>query len=128
MKKVSVTLLLGFAFIALFDILGSIASKQLNFNYSNLSFISFIIYTTTAFFIAGRSDKKSAIISGGLLGLFDVTVGLKLSTALKANTGDFDVNTITPPVFIVMAIFMTLIGCLSGLLGYWLSAKILTKK
>ena len=128
MKKLLPELLLGCALITLIDIVGSIASKQVNFNYSNLSPISFIIYTVISFLIAKRSDRKSAIVSGGFLGLFDATVGLKLSMALQANTGDFDMSSITLPVYLGTVIFMILIGSLFGLLGYWLSTKISTNK
>lgn len=128
MKKLPAALLIGFVLIALVDIIGSIASKQLNFNYSSLYPISYIIYITIPFLIAKQRNRKSAIISGALLGLFDSTVGLKLSIALKANTGNININSITPAVIIAMAIIMTLIGLLCGLLGYWLSKKISTSK
>ncbi len=128
MKKLSPTLLVGFVLIALVDTIGSIASKQLHFNYSSLYPISYIIYITMPFLIAKQRNRKSAIISGALLGLFDSTVGLKLSIALKANTGNININNITPTVIIAIAIIMTLTGSLCGLLGYWLSTKISTNK
>jgi heme/copper-type cytochrome/quinol oxidase subunit 4 len=121
MKKFLTTLIIGFAVIALFDTVGSISSRLLNFNYGNLSLISIIIYTVIPFLIAKRAGMKSAIIAGGLLGLFDVTVGLRLSMSLKANTGDYDMHAMTTLVYIVLVIFMTLLGSIFGLFGYLIS-------
>ena len=118
MKKLLPILLLGCALITLIDIVGSIASRQMNFNYSNLSPVSFIIYTVISFLIAKRSDRKSAVISGAFFGVFDTTVGLKLSMALQANTGDFDMNSIPLPVYLGTVIFMILIGSLFGQLKF----------
>jgi fructose-specific phosphotransferase system IIC component len=122
MKKALPTLLIGIAAVTLLDSLGAIASRQMNFNYSYLSVISFIIYVAIAFAIARRTDKKTAIISAGLLGLYDATVGWKLSMLLQANTGNMTVE-ITPTVLITTAIFMALFAALLGLLGWWLSTK-----
>lgn len=122
MKKALPTLLIGVVAVTILDSLGAIASRQMGFNYSYLSIISFIIYVAIAFVIAKRTDKKTAIISAGLLGLYDATVGWKLSMLLQANTGSMTVE-ITPSVLITTAIFMTLFAALLGLLGWWLSTK-----
>lgn len=122
MKKALPTILIGVIAITLFDILGSIASRQMNFNYSYLGAISFGIYIITAFIIAKRTNKKTAIISTGLLGFYDATIGWKLSMLLQANTGDRKVD-ITPTVLIITIILVTLYGAIIGLLGWWLSTK-----
>ncbi|MXV53351.1 hypothetical protein GS399_20520 [Pedobacter sp. HMF7647] len=123
MKKALPTILIGFIAITLFDVLGSITSRQMNFSYSYLGPISFLIYIATAFVIARRTDKKIAIISTALLGLYDATVGWKLSIFLQANTGYQKIE-FTKFVFLATVIFVTLYGAILGFLGWWLSSKI----
>jgi hypothetical protein len=128
MKKSLPKILLGFILISLLDIFGSIASRKLNFNYTTLAPISYIIYVAIPFIISRQSNRMITVISGGLLGLFDVTVGLKISMILNAKTGDFNWNTITLPAYIILVIFMIIQGSLLGLLAYWLAAKFSKKK
>ena len=120
MKKALPTIITGFLLITLLDILGSIASRQMNFNYGYLLPFSFLIYTFIPFIIAKNFDKKTGIISAGLLGLFDATIGWEFSMLLQANTGSSRLN-ITPAVFIMNILFMILISTLLGLLGSWLA-------
>jgi len=123
MKKPLHIFFVGILAVTLLDSLGAIASKQLNFNYSFLSLISFVVYVGFAFLLARQSDKKTTIILTGLLGLFDATVGWKLSKILGANTRENNIE-ITTTIIIITAIFMTLFASLLGLLGWWLSKKI----
>lgn len=122
MKNKLSILLIGILAITLLDSLGAIASKHLNFNYSLLSVVSFIIYVGFAFFLARQTDKRTTIILTGLLGLFDATIGWKLSELLGANTGENKVE-ITTTILITTAVFMTAFASLLGLLGWWLSKK-----
>lgn len=122
MKKTLSIFLIGILAVTLLDSIGAIASRQLSFNYSLLSVVSFIIYVGFAFFLARQSDKKTTIILTGLLGLFDATIGWKLSELLGANTGENKIE-ITTTILITTAIFMTLFASLLGLLGWWLSKK-----
>lgn len=121
-NKVSI-FLVGILAVALLDSLGAIASRQLGFSYSLLSFVSFIVYVGFAFFLTRQADKKTTIILTGLLGLFDATIGWKLSELLGANTGENKVE-ISTTILLVTAIFMTIFASLLGLLGWWLSKKI----
>jgi len=123
MKKPLYIFFVGILAVTLLDSLGAIASKQLNFNYSFLTVISFVVYVGFAFLLARQSDKKTTIILTGLLGLFDATVGWKLSKILGANTRENNIE-ITTTIIIITAIFMTLFASLLGLLGWWLSKKI----
>jgi len=123
MKKPLYIFFVGILAVTLLDSLGAIASKQLNFNYSFLSVISFVVYVGFAFLLARQSDKKTTIILTGLLGLFDATVGWKLSKILGANTRENNIE-ITTTIIIITAIFMTLFASLLGLVGWWLSKKI----
>ncbi|MES1181975.1 MAG: hypothetical protein ABUL44_04180, partial [Flavobacterium sp.] len=75
-----------------------------------------------------QSNRIVAIISGGLIGLFDVTIGLKLSIMLHANTGNFNWNTITLSTYFFLVLFMIIQGLLFGLLGHWIATKFSRKK
>lgn len=123
MKNKLSIFLVGILAVTLLDSLGAIASRQLNFNYSLLSIVSFIVYVGFAFFLASQTDKKTTIIITGLLGLFDGTIGWKISELLGANTGENEIE-ITTTILITTVILMTTFSCLLGLLGWWLSKKI----
>lgn len=123
MRKVLPIILIGFLLILLLDTIGSIISRQMNFEYGYLLPFSLIIYIAIPFIIAKRADRKIAVILGGLLGLFDATIGWKLSMLLHANTGSNKLN-LTPAVFITTIIFVTLSGTLLGLLGSWIALKL----
>ncbi len=112
--------LLGLLLVTLLDSLGSIASRELNFKYSNLSTISTIFYLLIAILITKKTDKKTGVIFTGLLGLFDATIGWKISMLLKANIGNLkaDVNL---AVWIIMAILMTVFASIIGLIGAWVA-------
>ena len=122
MKRTLSIFLVGIFAVTLIDSLGAITSRQLNFNYSLLSIISFIVYVGFAFFLARQVDKKTTIILTGLLGLFDATIGWKLSELLGANTGGYKAE-ITSIILISTAIFITVFASFLGLLGWWLSQK-----
>ena len=122
MKKPLSIFLAGILAVTLLDSLGAMASRQLSFNYSLLSVVSFIVYIGFAFLLTKQADKKTTIILTGLLGLFDSTIGWNLSELLGANTGENNIE-ITTTILITTAIFMTLFASLLGLLGWWLSKK-----
>jgi hypothetical protein len=127
MKKALPTIFIGVLAITVFDILGSIASRQMNFDFSYLSPISFILYVSIAFVVARRTDKKTAVITAGLLGLFEATVGWKLSLLLHPNFGNKRTE-FTPAIFAATIVVVTLLAGLLGLLGWWLSTKLLKRK
>ena len=126
MKQQHKILLIGLLAVGLLDTLGSLASRQLDFNYSLLTPVSFIIYGTTAFIAARQKDLKTGVFLAAILGLFDSTIGWKVSMLLDANTGDID-NQVTTGLWIMTAILMTGLSALIGLLGSGLS-RIIKKK
>ena len=127
LKKALPAILLGFLLITLLDGVSSIASRQLNFNYGSLFPLALIIYTAVPFYISKMYDSKMAIISGGLLGLFDSTIGWIISILLKANIGNRKL-VLTPVIVILTIIFVTILSTLLGLLGSWLAKKSSPKK
>jgi len=95
MKKPLSIFLAGILAVTLLDSLGAMASRQLSFNYSLLSVVSFIVYIGFAFLLTKQADKKTTIILTGLLGLFDSTIGWNLSELLGANTGENNIEITT---------------------------------
>ena len=124
MKQERKILLIGLVAIALLDTFGSIASRQFNFNYSLLSPVSFIIYGIVGFFTTRTKDVKTAALSGAILGLFDSTIGLKISMILDAYPGEPEYQVTTG---LWITILMTGLAALVGLMGGGL-AKIVKKK
>ncbi len=83
-------LLFGFGLLAvtMIDVLGSISSRKMNYKYVYLTPVSFLVYG-----IVGYSGYYLATIAWTLLivctiGIYDGTIGWKLSIILKANFGD----------------------------------------
>jgi ribose/xylose/arabinose/galactoside ABC-type transport system permease subunit len=126
MKKEYKILLIGLVAVGLLDTFGSVASRLLDFNYSFLSPVSFLIYGTTAFLVTRNRDLKVGVLFGAILGFFDSTIGLKISILLDANTGDSAIE-LTTVLWVVTAILMTGLGALVGLIGGVL-ARIVKKK
>jgi len=126
MKREYKMLLIGCFTIALFDTLGAIASKQINFNYTVLAVISFIIYGTFAFWAAKEKNLGTGVLIAAAIGLFDSTAGWEISILLKANTGNLKSDP-TVIVWIMTAIFVTGLAALCGLIGGG-AAKIIKRK
>ena len=116
MKKEHTILLSGLIAVGLLDTFGSIASRQLDFDYSRLSFVSFIVYGTTCFFVTRTKNLKTGIIYGMILGFFDSSIGLKISMLLDANIGVYKYE-ITPVFWIFILIYMIGFGAFAGFLG-----------
>ncbi|MEM6262903.1 MAG: hypothetical protein AAGI38_10375 [Bacteroidota bacterium] len=116
MKQYHKTLIFGLLAITLLDTLGSVASRQLGFNYAFLSPISFLIYGATAFIATKQKDLSTGVTFASILGLFESTVGWQLSILFHANTGEFD-NQPTIGMMIISAVFMTGFAALVGLAG-----------
>ncbi|MBA4057977.1 MAG: hypothetical protein C0490_24890 [Marivirga sp.] len=116
MKQEHKILVIGIIAVGLLDTFGSMASRQLDFNYSHLSFVSFIIYGTTSFLATRIKNLMTGVVYGMILGFFDSTIGLKISLLLDANTGGFN-DEITTAVWIFIVVFMIGFGALSGLIG-----------
>jgi uncharacterized membrane protein len=77
----------GLLAIVLIATFGAVLSRKLNFKYSYLSLVSAVSYIMVAYLICKISDLKTALIVNGFLGLFDSTVGFRLSIKFQANSG-----------------------------------------
>ena len=85
MKEVFYWVLIGIISIIILDVMGSILSRIIGFKYVYLAPLSFAIYTYISFMITKEVDWKIAILIVSLLGVFDATIGWKLSIYFKAN-------------------------------------------
>jgi len=127
MKPIYKLLLSGCIVIALYDVLGSIISKQFNFNYAYLSLGSLFIYGLGGYWGTRTNNLKNGVLVAGCIGLFDSFVGWKISMLLHANTGSIK-NTPTTLVWIISIIvligFATLCGLLGGLIANLFKKKL----
>jgi hypothetical protein len=108
---------IGFIAIAVFDAIGAILSRKLNFNYAILTIGSIIIYASIAVFAAKYSGTVIGVIVSSLMGLFDAIVGLKISEKLKANVPDKDLAfSVDFKIVLTVIIFATVVGAIAILL------------
>lgn len=119
-------LLYGMLAVTLLDALGSLASRQFNFNYSVLGSVSFAIYGTTAFIATRKYGLATGVLFAAILGFFDASAGWAISTFLKANTDELPME-LTPILWFTLALFNTglsaFIGLVSGLLAVVIKGK-----
>ncbi|RAJ77587.1 hypothetical protein CLV59_107354 [Chitinophaga dinghuensis] len=80
-------LLAGLLSVTIIDTVGSILSRKLQFKYSYLSILSFVVYFFMGYLVIQRFNVEIVIAISALLGIYDGTVGLWLSIKLNANTG-----------------------------------------
>jgi hypothetical protein len=116
MKPVYKLILTGCLAITLGDVLGSILSKQLNFNYAYLFFVPFFIYTIWGIWGTRAINLKNGVLIAACTGFFDSTIGWEISMLLHANTGNIK-NDPTVQIWIITIIFLTGIAALCGLIG-----------
>lgn len=107
----------GLICITLVDTLGAVASRKLNFKYTYLGILSFAIYIGTGYLLAGKHFELIIILAiSAILGLYDSTIGLKLSIRLKANSENIDTIESNPK----MVISMITMAILQGFIGYYI--------
>lgn len=115
-------LVIGLILVSALIILGSIASRKFNFNFSYLSILSLGIYFCISFLGTKMLTPIAGITLVGMIGLFEATIGLKLIVKFKANLEDLDdeirpmlKKDYTPPPSLVGT--MVLIYMIIGWLG-----------
>jgi len=83
-------LLCGILAITTIDVAGSITSRKWNYNYVYLTPISFLVYTSLGYFGYKYSGNLTwTMIVTAIVGIYDGTIGWKISTVLNANFGKF---------------------------------------
>jgi len=113
-------LLLGTIAITLIDTFGAVLSRRLQFKYRYLSILSFTVYITIGLLVSKQLNLIAAISIGGLLGLYDGTIGCWLSIKLGANN-DLSTEQANKLLGAKTAISMTVVGMLLSLIGYGLT-------
>jgi len=116
MKREYRIVLIGWLTVGLFDALGSIASKQFNFNYTLLVTISFIIYCVFGFWGTKEKTLGTGVLIAAAIGFFDSTIGWEISMFFKANTGNLK-NDPSIGVWIITVLVVTGLAALCGLAG-----------
>ena len=126
MKKKYKYLLIACLAILLVDALGSIASRQLNFNYTNIWLASIAAYAILGFMLAKNESLLMTTWLTALLGIFDATIGWKISILLNANTGNLN-NHPSLSVWAITVVFVFVYGAIIGLISGGF-AKLLAKR
>ena len=109
--------ILGVILIVFLDSIGAIASNRFNFKYIQLIPLSLAIYAVTGYILAKVTDFPTMALYMGLLGLFDGTIGLKLSIRCKANMG-LSEEQIVKMQSARMAVMMMVVGIAFGSIGF----------
>lgn len=107
--------MIGFAVIIFYDIICSVLSRVLNFEYVWFAFGSFIIYGIIAIYLKLQGNFVSAIIGCFIIGVFDTTVGLTIARLFKAKISDQDKELvkITPMLILQMGVIASIVGAIS---------------
>lgn len=105
-------------------IVGAIASKKWQFNFSHISFISVALYLATSYWATSLITPMAGITILGFIGLFEATIGFKLALKFKANLEDVEgdlpdflkENSSTPPPP-ALVLLMVLVYLFIGWIG-----------
>ncbi|MFY7671984.1 hypothetical protein ACOSP6_12935 [Tenacibaculum sp. MEBiC06402] len=118
MESLIIITLIGFTVIFVYDILGSLLSRFLGFEYVWWAFGSFIIYGVFSLYIYRENSLLSALSSVFLLGVFDATIGLLIADKLKATIREEDkeVVKITFSLIFQMGLIALVMGLIAILL------------
>ncbi|WP_148115051.1 hypothetical protein [Chryseotalea sanaruensis] len=99
------------------DVLGSISSRKLNYKYVYLTPISFLVYFWLGYRGHSISTLPWTLIIVCLTGIYDGTIGWKLSIILKANFADKEEYTKTLSLTSRISGMLVMSG-IFGLLGF----------
>jgi len=109
--------ILGVILITVVDTVGAFASNRIHFKYVWLTPLSFAIYAVIGFILSKVTNYPTTALYMGLLGLFDGTIGLKLSIYCNANMG-LSKEQLEKMQSVKTAVIMILVGITFGSLGY----------
>lgn len=112
--QLTIFFLIGLTCITLIDSLGAVASRKFNFKYSYLSILSFAVYIGIGYLLSNHFQLMIIVVITALLGLYDSTIGLKLSTRLNAHSENIDI--VKSNIKIVISMIM--VAVLFGFIGY----------
>ena len=112
MRRLFQTILIGALAVVAFDLIGSILSLALGFDYTLLAFGSLVIYATVGIF-ASRDSVLFGPIAAGIVGLVDSTLGWYLSWVI----GPGRVENLSVEIALWVIFFVTTEAAVTGLLG-----------
>jgi len=111
----TISFLIGLICITLIATLGAWTSRKFDFKYTYLGTLSFAIYIGIGYFLSSWHFEVIIVLAlCALLGLYDSTVGLKLSIRFKANSENIDLIKFSNRLVIAMisvAIVLGSFGC-----------------
>jgi|GEM_PF-2649681 len=114
-QQLTIYFLIGLTCITLIATLGAVASRKFNFKYTYLGMLSFAIYIVIGYLLSGCHFELITVLAMcALLGLYDSTIGLKLSIRFKANSENIDLikgSTRLVISMISVAIVLGAFGC-----------------
>lgn len=117
MELILITLI-GCIIVGIFDAIGAFLSRVLKFKYVWLTFGSIAIYGIVAFYAAKFNGLMIGVMTSGIIGVFDATIGMLISKKFNANIPKDDVKnmSVTPRLVFSMGIFASVIGLITILL------------
>jgi len=123
LRDIILLLISGLGAVTTIDILGSISSRKLNYKYVYLTPLSFLIYFWSGYRGHFIATLPWTLIIVCLIGVYDGTIGWRLSIVLKANFADKEEYTknLSPASRISSMIVMS---GLFGLLGFVIAGYI----
>ncbi len=115
MTRLARVCLVGAAAVVAYDVVMSVASRTLGFDYATALPGSFLLYLATGFFGARAAGRlRAGALAGGAAGFADATVGWLLSVAIGA---DGAVEPATPLTIALVVVVVTLMAASVGLFG-----------
>jgi len=94
LKELLSVLGIGIIAVTSIDVLGSISSRKMNFNYVYLSPFSIIVYGLIGYLTYPIATLIWALLIGCTVGIYDGTIGWRLSIILNANFGQYKEQTL----------------------------------
>lgn len=113
MSKLFSSILIGIFVVISYDVIGSVLSRSLGFNYGLLGIGSLVIYGTVGF-AAAKEKLVAGILAATVVGLVDATIGWYLSWMIEPVTSIEEVTiftiAFTIPIVITFAAVAGTIG------------------
>jgi hypothetical protein len=83
----------GLLAVTMIDTLGSISSRKMNYKYAYLTPLSFFAYGVIGYSGYHLATLTWTLLIACIIGIYDGTIGWRLSVILKANFGDKEETT-----------------------------------
>ncbi len=74
----------GILAITIIDVVGSVISRHLNFDYGWFAILSIIVYSYIGYYLAIKASFEITLIVALIVGIYDAIVGHKISQKLNA--------------------------------------------